>query len=100
MPEQEGVIQFNLSHLTSEAEHYAELDELIDWHQRVHALGLIGQDPSRYQGFAYGNMSHRLSGDEFLISGTQTGGISHLTAHHYAHIDRCDIVRNHVQNHE
>ena len=99
MSEQEGVIQFNLSHHSSDAKQYPELKELICWHQRIHALELIGQSPSRYDGYAYGNMSQRLSGNEFLISGTQTGGISHLTADHYAHIDHCDITNNHVQSH-
>lgn len=99
MTQQEGVIQFNLSHHAGDAIHYAELTDLIFWHERMHALGLIGQDPSRYAGFAYGNMSHRLSNHEFLISGTQTGGLAHLTDAHYAYIDNCDIRNNQVQSH-
>lgn len=99
MTKQEGVIQFNLSHHAGDAIHYAELADLIFWHERMHALGLIGQDPSRYAGWAYGNMSHRLSNNEFLISGTQTGGLPHLTDAHYAHIEACDIAKNRVQSH-
>jgi hypothetical protein len=99
MTQQEGVIQFNLSHLTGEAIDYVELADLTTWHQRIHTLGLIGQDPSRYEGYAYGNMSHRLGKDEFLISGTQTGGLDTLTAEHYAHIDHCDIANNQVSSH-
>ena len=99
MSEQEGVIQFNLSHHTSDAISYPELAELIAWHERMHALGLISQDPSRYLGYAYGNMSHRLVNNEFLISGTQTGGLAKLADEHYAHIDDCDINNNKITSH-
>ena len=99
MTEQEGVIQFKLSHQTSEPVSYGELSDLISWHERMHALGLISQDPSRYLGYAYGNMSHRLTDNGFLISGTQTGGIANLTEKHYAHVDDCDIHNNKVTSH-
>lgn len=99
MTQQEGVIQFKLSHQPTEAVQYAELADLSYWHERMHALKLIGQDPTRYGGFAYGNMSHRLDDDTFLISGTQTGGLQQLGAEHYAHIDHCDITNNQVQSH-
>jgi len=99
MSEQEGVIQFTLSHRSCDALQHPELKTLIYWHQRIHALKLIGQSPSRYDGFAFGNMSHRISKDEFLVSGTQTGGFSQLSAKHYAYIDHCDITNNHVQSH-
>lgn len=99
MSEQDGVIQFNLSHHAGEAVRYAELADLISWHHRMHALGLIGQDPSRYGGFAYGNMSHRLRNNEFLISGTQTGGFAKLADEHYAYVDNCDINNNKVSSH-
>jgi ribulose-5-phosphate 4-epimerase/fuculose-1-phosphate aldolase len=99
MTQQEGVIQFNLSHHATAAIHYAELADLIAWHERMHVQGLIGQEPSRYEGFAYGNMSHRLHNNEFLISGTQTGSLATLTDAHYAHIDACDIANNQVSSH-
>lgn len=99
MSQQEGVIQFKLTHLASEAIHYAELNDLICWHERLHDLQLIGQDPSRYDGLAYGNMSHRLNNNAFIISGTQTGGLATLDAAHYAHVDDCDIANNQVRSH-
>jgi len=98
MSEQEGVIQFNLFHDEDDAEHYPQLDALIKCHQHMHVLGLIDQDPKRYGGYAYGNISHRLTGNEFIISGTQTGGINHLTENHYAHVINCDIDTNTVQS--
>ncbi|MDT8404915.1 class II aldolase/adducin family protein [Sulfuriflexus sp.] len=97
--QEEGVIQFQLTHRVCAAGHYLELAGLIAWHRQVHALGLIGQEPTRYGGFAYGNMSHRLHDDEFLISGTQTGGLAILTAAHYAHVESCDITHNRVVSH-
>lgn len=99
MSQQEGVIQFKLSHRAGEAVHYAELDALSYWHERLHALHLIGQDPARYDGLAYGNMSHRLNNNTFIISGTQTGGMSTPGAAHYAHVDNCDIANNQVRSH-
>ena len=99
MNQQEGVIQFNLLHRTTAAVDDPRLVGLITWHKRVHALGLIGQEPSRYAGFAYGNMSQRLANDEFLISGTQTGGLATLSAEHYTYIDACDIKNNRVVSH-
>jgi len=98
MSKQEGVIQFNLSHQDGVPINAPEIDVLVFWHQRMHALTLIGQDPSRYEGYAYGNMSHRLNQNEFIISGTQTGGISHLSNKHYAHVIDCDIKNNTVQS--
>jgi len=98
MSKQEGVIQFNLSHQNTDELHYPELDILIKSHQHMHQLGLIGQDPLRYDGYAYGNISYRLTDNEFIISGTQTGGISHLTEKHYAQVIHCDISNNAVQS--
>ncbi len=98
MSEQEGVIQFNLFHDEDDAQHYPQLDALIKCHQHMHVLGLIDQDPKRYGGYAYGNISQRLTGNEFIISGTQTGGINNLTANHYAHVVNCDIANNTVQS--
>jgi len=98
MSEQEGVIQFNLSHEHSDTVLSPDLDALIKCHQHMHHLGLIGQAPSHYDGYAYGNISHRLTGNEFIISGTQTGGISTLTSKHFAHVLHCDISNNTVQS--
>jgi len=98
MSEQEGVIQFNLSHEDTDALSYPQIDALITSHQHMHSMGLIDQNPKRYDGYAYGNISHRLTGNEFIISGTQTGGIDHLTANHYAHVIHCDITKNAVQS--
>ncbi len=98
MSEQEGVIQFNLLHKDSDVLSYPQLGALIQCHQHMHQLGLINQDPSRYNGYAYGNISHRLRDNEFIISGTQTAGISVLSAQHYAHVIQCDIANNTVQS--
>jgi hypothetical protein len=98
MSEQEGVIQFNLSHKDTGALQHTQLTSLILCHQHMHRLGLIGQHPARYDGYAYGNISHRLTANEFLVSGTQTGGIDTLTNRHYAHVLHCDISNNTVKS--
>lgn len=66
--------------------------ELDRWRNIMHDLGLIGRDPNRYGGAAYGNVSRALRiGEEFsdrkyrefIATGTETGGIKRLGREHY-----------------
>jgi hypothetical protein len=93
---QEGVIKFELRYTRSEPLAFAPLRALNAWRTLLHRLGLIGQDPLRYGGVGFGNVSQRLgvSVYPFAITGTQTGGLSTLNAQHYALIEDCDIARN------
>ncbi len=69
------------------------------WRSILFSLGLIGQDPARYQGYGFGNISQRCAGqpDHFLISGTQTGHIPVLSAQHYVEVEDGDIALNRVR---
>jgi ribulose-5-phosphate 4-epimerase/fuculose-1-phosphate aldolase len=96
MIETEGVIQFTLEHTRSGPLDHPELTSLAHWHGELHKLGLISQDSKRYAGYAYGNMSIRTEDSHFIISGTQTGGLDHLDASHYALVTSCDISNNTV----
>jgi len=72
----EGVIKFHLDFREGPAPAERLLLELNAWRARFLELGLIGQDPERYEGYGFGNLSRRLPGqgeNAFLISGTQTG---------------------------
>ena len=81
MTETEGVIKFDLHFHSSPVEPSRALDELLQWRDVFFRLGVIGQDPARYEGFAYGNISHRSgSGNQFIISGSQTGGLTSCLA--------------------
>ena len=92
----EGVIKFQLDFNEGPAPEPDLLTVLNAWRSIFLQLGLLGQDPERYQGYGFGNLSRRLSGDAFLISGTQTGHLSELSAEHYAKVISCDPFSNSV----
>lgn len=84
MTEQEGVIKYRLDYHPAPPRHVAGFTELNAWRDLLWRLGVIGQDEARYGGLGYGNLSLRLNGKSFLITGTQTGHLPHLTAEHYS----------------
>lgn len=93
----DGVTQYRLDWRRSEAVTCERWSLLNDWRTVLHDRGVIGQCPERYAGVGFGNVSCRLQGNEFLVSGTQTGHMRELTLEHYAHVLSCDVHRNHVQ---
>lgn len=98
MPESEGVIKFDLQYQASAPEPGHALNELLRWRDVFFRLGILGQDPARYDGLAFGNISHRSGpGNQFIISGSQTGGLSHCTPEHFSIVDSCDVETNRVE---
>jgi len=95
---QEGVVKFELGFTRAPPIEFAPLQALNAWRTLLHRLGLIGQEPARYGGVGFGNVSQRLAGSpmRFAITGTQTGELAVLDARHYALIDACDIAHNRV----
>ena len=96
---QEGVVQFNLTFLPADPLPAAMLGSLNAWRQILYRLGLIGQDPHRYGGLGFGNVSIRVeSGNatSFIISGTQTGGMDRLFPEHYTLVKTFDPATNSV----
>ena len=68
--------------------------ELNRWRDRLYQKALIGQYDN---GIGFGNLSIRLShSQQIIISGTQTGGISKLTAQHYTKVVDFDWHKNYV----
>ncbi|MDT8388581.1 MAG: class II aldolase/adducin family protein [Thiogranum sp.] len=101
--EHEGVIKFELDYEPAPALSAATLAPLNGWRHLLFRLRLIGQDPERYGGLGFGNLSQRLAPRDdvtaaagFIISGTQTGGLPHLQPEHYACVLACDPRHNHV----
>lgn len=94
MPE-EGIISYNLQMQPAKPMPWDRLRVLDGWRQILYLLGLIGCDPKRYGGYAFGNISRRLSmgnaiGDvSFVISASQTGGLARLSAKHYVTVLKC-----------
>jgi len=96
MNPREGVIKFDLDFRPAPAPAAETLGELEAWRTIFRRLGLLGQDPARYEGLGFGNLSRRARGNGFLISGTQTGGIERLDAGHYVEGSSCDPAHNRV----
>jgi ribulose-5-phosphate 4-epimerase/fuculose-1-phosphate aldolase len=87
----EGVIQFDLEFRLAPPLPIAALREISAWRRILYLLRLTGQDPQRYDGLGFGNISQRFEPYEapperrrFVISGTQTGGLADLGPEHYA----------------
>ena len=83
--QQEGVIKFDLQFTPAAPVSPDSLQELNTWRSIFWRHRLIGQDPARYQGYGFGNVSQRIAPfDEkcgkrpFVISGTQTGALEEL----------------------
>ena len=101
--EAEGVIKFDLQYRVARAVAHNELKELNAWRSRLWQLQLIGQDPQRYEGYGFGNVSVRFGPRDaapgkrtFLISGTQTGALPELDKHHYTLVESYDPAANRV----
>ena len=80
---------------------YDRLREINAWRRILYLTQLLGQDPARYDGFGYGNISQRVGSSgavagqpQFVISGTQTGHLADLTGEHYATVLACYPERN------
>ncbi|GJL73746.1 MAG: hypothetical protein NMNS01_29450 [Nitrosomonas sp.] len=71
-----------------------DLSELIHWRNKFLQMGLIGYYPDINVGF--GNISQKVGGKQFIISGTQTGHIEHIQAEHFTTVTDYNISTNEV----
>jgi hypothetical protein len=97
MTENDGVIQYHLNHRDGELPAEADYPGLYDWFRRCRERELIGRDPERYQGYAFGNISVRAA-PGFVISGTQTGGKATLGTSDLAWVIEFDTVANRLRS--
>jgi ribulose-5-phosphate 4-epimerase/fuculose-1-phosphate aldolase len=67
---------------------------LEKWRALFFKLGLVGEYPIDKIG--YGNLSSRLQKKSFIITGSQTGHLAHLQAHHYTKVIECDLKKGMV----
>jgi ribulose-5-phosphate 4-epimerase/fuculose-1-phosphate aldolase len=96
--EKEGVIKYQLDFTPGPPVAAGKIQDINAWRRIFFLLGIIGQDPSRYGGYGFGNVSRRLQpdGNAFLISGTQTAHLTDLGPEHYAIVTACDPLHNHI----
>ena len=89
----EGYVKYTADHRTApvtDAPHWAELNEA---RTRLYKLGLIGMNN---EGIGFGNVSIRSHENEFIISGTATGGIPVLSLDKYCLVNFFDLKENRV----
>jgi len=106
MVEQEGVTKYHLEFSPGPARTSPDLSRLNGWRTLLHQLRLIGQDPTRYGGLGYGNVSQRIGPFDspsqparFIISGTQTGHLERLDVEDFCTVLAADPNRNRVIAH-
>lgn len=98
--EKEGVIKFQMRFTTGAAPTAEQIAELNAWRKLCYLTRLMGQDPLRYEGYGFGNISQRVGEGAgpnqrpFLISGTQTGFLELLEPAHYAFVRECYPEQN------
>jgi hypothetical protein len=93
----EGVIRFRFDHRREPlpAIHAGLAGELAGWRRRLVARGVVGQQPGRYGGAGFGNLSARLTpahGRGFLVTGSQTGRLVDLDLAGFALVDSWDTA--------
>lgn len=104
----EGVTKFVLEHeeCPLEATRFGDLAcKLVAWREIMALTGLVGQDPRRYEGAGYGNVSVRVSHAgaalgrrSFLVTGTQTSGARTIGLQDFALVERYDYRRNWIRS--
>ena len=90
----EGYIKYQCHWQQISAISERDVRKLNYWRDRLYQFGLIGKYTN---GIGFGNLSIRVPDtNHLIISGTQTGGIKHLTAQHYTKVIDYDWQQNYV----
>ncbi len=103
MTETEGVIKYRLDHQDQPIDKNISISEINAWRTLLFKLQLIGQIENRYEGYGFGNISQRINrpdsdDTQFIISGTQTGGIESLSRQHYSQVIMANPLKNHIRS--
>lgn len=71
--------------------------QLNAWRRILKDVGLVSQDPARYDGYGFGNLSTREQeaehGNTFVITATQTGRLASLEPQHYVRVTGFNLSR-------
>ncbi|NJL58389.1 MAG: hypothetical protein HC887_00805 [Desulfobacteraceae bacterium] len=101
----EGVVRFHADFFSEDISKLLSgcFSEIAAWRRLMYLTGLIGQNPNRYSGFGYGNISRRYVSAEqprkhhaFVISGSQTGHLCDSEMKHYTLVTACYPKENKV----
>ena len=89
--DEKGYIQFRCEWERSAPPVGRGVAELVEWRNRLRGFGLIGVYPD---GIGFGNISARLPGSEFIISGTATGEVLTAGPEHFTEVLWADVAAN------
>ena len=96
----EGVIKFQLNHIQLPIADPFSFAEINAWRTVIFRLGMIGRIPGKYDNCGFGNISQRLTADsnQFIISGTQTGHLKHLSSGQYCLVVSAEPKENRIHS--
>ncbi|MCB0044546.1 MAG: class II aldolase/adducin family protein [Caldilineaceae bacterium] len=101
MAESEGIVKYVTDYTSAAALSAEEIAELNAWRRILYLAQLVGQSPERYMGYGFGNVSRRLEPGpapvtqrSFVITGTQTGNLTHLDPDAYTMVMECYPAEN------
>ena len=89
----EGYIKFDCNFSKINCIGKNDIIELNHYRQKLYQLGMIGKDSGN---ISFGNLSQRINSRQFIITGTNTGGIKNLKCEHYSEIIDWNIDNNSV----
>lgn len=89
----EGIIKFSFEFSSRIVPNLKEVDKLNFIRKRLIELGLIGVGRDK---ISFGNVSHRLGGNSFLITASQTGNKKILQPSDFVIVRNFDINKNQV----
>lgn len=87
----EGVIKFKCTWIAEPAMPFNKIAALDEWRNKLYEARLIGEDAN---GVGFGNISCRLKGNTFIITGTGTGSLKKLNAENYTCVAGYDLSKN------
>lgn len=88
---QEGVIKYNCNWIKTGSFDFEQFEAINYWRNCLYELGLIGVYGD---GLGYGNLSFRVNGNQYIITGSATGGFNHLTKEHYTKVISYNLETN------
>lgn len=89
----EGYIKFRCEWRKEEKVDPACVEALNEWRRKLYDLQLIGQYEN---GIGFGNISMRYNNNQFIITGSATGGLPILDHNHYTKVNSYSFSSNTV----
>jgi L-ribulose-5-phosphate 4-epimerase len=91
MMDEKGYIKFNCQSIKDKPVDKKLIEQLNVWRNKLYHLKLVGAYPN---GIGFGNISIRLDGKNFLITGSATGNHQYLTNKHYTIVTSYNFAEN------